>query len=82
MEPNTTGDSPSPEDGNRSSFQNVMSSGFLEHRKMTKSKNQAILGVIHHRQNPLEIYVLGKISRGNKSIMFSGKMQELKSTLK
>jgi hypothetical protein len=49
---------PSPEDGNRSSFRNVVFSSFLEYRWWTKSKNPVFPSVIHHRQNPLELHCL------------------------
>jgi hypothetical protein len=52
--PNSVSVSPSPEDGYRSNFQNVVFSSFLEPPAMEKSKNPVILNVIHHRQNPLE----------------------------
>jgi hypothetical protein len=42
------------EDGNRSTFQNVVFSSFQNTRRWKKSKNPVILSVIHHRQNPLE----------------------------
>jgi hypothetical protein len=47
---------PSPEDGNRSSFRNVvfLSPNSLESGRWTKSENPLILCVIHHRQNPIE----------------------------
>jgi hypothetical protein len=48
--------SPSPEDGNRSSFRNVvfLFSNSSEPGRWTKSENPLILCVIHHRQNPTE----------------------------
>jgi hypothetical protein len=47
---------PSPEDGNRSSFRNVvfLSSNSLESGRWTKSENPLILCVIHHCQNRIE----------------------------
>jgi hypothetical protein len=42
---------PSPEDGNRSSFQNVVFLSYLESGQWTKSKNPVSLSVIHNRQN-------------------------------
>jgi hypothetical protein len=50
---------PSPEDGNRASFQNVVFfSNYLESGRWTKSVTPVILCVIHHRQNPIESRVL------------------------
>jgi hypothetical protein len=43
---------PSPEDGSRSSFQNVCVFSYFESGRWTKSKNPVSLCVIHHRQNP------------------------------
>jgi hypothetical protein len=45
-------DTPSPEDGKRSSFQNVVFSRIPDNGK--SPKNPVILCVIHHRQNRLE----------------------------
>jgi hypothetical protein len=42
----------SPEDGNRSSFRNVVFSCIYNSRRWTKPTNPVILNVIHHRQNP------------------------------
>jgi hypothetical protein len=46
----------SSEDGNRSSFRNVvfLSSNSLESGRWTKSENPLILCVVHHPQNPIE----------------------------
>jgi hypothetical protein len=46
---------PSPEDGNRSSFRNVVVflSLFFNTRTMDKSENPISLKVIHHCQNPI-----------------------------
>jgi hypothetical protein len=52
----TEGFPPSPEDGNRPSFRNVVFSSFWNTGRWTKSKNPVILNVIHHRQNPSEIF--------------------------
>jgi hypothetical protein len=45
---------PSPEDGNRSSFRNVVFSCLWNSGRWTKSKNLVVMSVTHHRQNPLE----------------------------
>jgi hypothetical protein len=45
---------PSPQDGNRSSFRNVVFSRIPENGKSPKKKTPVILCVIHHRQNCLE----------------------------
>jgi hypothetical protein len=45
---------PSLEDGNRSSFRNAVFSSIYNSEWQTKSRNPAILRVIHHRQNPLD----------------------------
>jgi hypothetical protein len=42
---------PSPEDGNRSSFRNVVFSCTWNTGRWTKSRNPLILSVVHHRQN-------------------------------
>jgi hypothetical protein len=44
---------PSPEDGNRSSFRNVVFSMYLEFRTMDKVQNPLTLIVTHHLQNAL-----------------------------
>jgi hypothetical protein len=44
---------PSPEDGNRFSFQNVVFSTCLEFRTMNKVHQPSDSGVIDHLQNPL-----------------------------
>jgi hypothetical protein len=51
---------PSPEDGNRSSFRNVVFSGFYNTGQWTTSKTPVILSVIQHRQNPSESLKLGR----------------------
>jgi hypothetical protein len=48
---------PSPEDGNRSSFCNVVFSSLYNTWRWTKSNNPVILSVIHHRQNPLRFKI-------------------------
>jgi hypothetical protein len=40
-----------PEDGNRSSFRNVVFSSFVEYRTMKKGQNSVIPGVIRHQHN-------------------------------
>jgi hypothetical protein len=45
---------PSPEDGKRSSFRNVVFSSFSDYRTVDKVQNPVILCVTYHHQNPLE----------------------------
>jgi hypothetical protein len=45
---------PSHEDGNRCSCRNVVFYSWWYTGQWKKSKNAVILGVMHHRQNPLE----------------------------
>jgi membrane-bound acyltransferase YfiQ involved in biofilm formation len=53
--PNRDGVSPPlPEDGNRSSFQNVVFSSFLEYQTMVIVQKLVISSVIHHHKNRLE----------------------------
>jgi hypothetical protein len=51
---------PSPENGNRSNFRNVVLSSFSNTGRWTKLKPPVILSVIHHRQNPLEYTRFGR----------------------
>jgi hypothetical protein len=46
--------SPSPDDGNRYSFRNVVFSSILNSERWTKSKNPVTLGVMHHREKTSE----------------------------
>jgi hypothetical protein len=56
--PKRVGVPPSPEDGNRSSFPNVVFfSVLLECRKIDKVQNQVILSDVHHRLNALELHL-------------------------
>jgi hypothetical protein len=43
---------PSPENGNRSHFQNVVVSGVQNSGRWTESRHPVILSIVHHRQNP------------------------------
>jgi hypothetical protein len=45
---------PSPEDGNRSSFRNVVFFCFIEYRTMDKVQKPSSLECLYHRQNPLK----------------------------
>jgi hypothetical protein len=44
----------SPEDGNRSSFRNVVFPCLWNSGRWTKSRNVVVMSVTHHGQNPLE----------------------------
>jgi hypothetical protein len=58
---------PPPDDGNRSSFRNVVFSSFYSTGRWKKSKNPVILTDIHHHQNSLEfICFVGFSQQTNK----------------